>query len=602
MTKDADPSPTSDTKPASSLAHANTAASLGGTAIHAAMPRYQGSALLGRGGMGEVLKVTDVEIGREIAIKRVRHADADPAIMERFLREARIQARLEHPAIVPVYELGHDPDGKPYFTMKRIGGTTLAQLLATDEPGARRRALRALVDVALAIDFAHRRGIVHRDLKPANVMLGEFGEVHVLDWGVARVLVEDAPTTDSIDPSMALSASELDSATRHGDIIGTLGYMAPEQARGEPIDRPADIYALGAVLFEILAGAPLHPRGEAAIASTLEDVTRGPRERDPDREVPPELDALCLKAVATRPHERPTARVFADTLQSFLDGDRDAQVRKQLARDHLTSARTMWTSRRPGDELAARTLALREAGRALALDPELHEAADLAEELRARRTEASPPEVERVIEDIDRKATRKQAIIAAITLSAHLPFTIAAIAVGVTEWSWFAAYIAISVMLIASSVRDAFSGTVLSAWTSVVMCAIQNAIAVRMFGPFVIVPSVCAASALSLLVFPPLRKHPALVVAVVVSGWIAPILLEAAGLLEPSFAIAGGVITSHSILALDGWSGTALVLIVNVGVILATAQFMYQLATERRTAQIDLALQAWHDRQLSPGR
>ncbi|MFN0250127.1 MAG: serine/threonine-protein kinase [Kofleriaceae bacterium] len=600
MTKDSDASRSADTI-ASGLGHANTIAGSGPPAVHTPLPRYQGSALLGRGGMGEVLEVTDVEIGREIAIKRIRDANADPQIVERFLREAKIQARLEHPAIVPVYELGHDLDGKPYFTMKRIGGTTLAQLLAGD-PGPPRRALRALVDVALAIDFAHRRGIVHRDLKPANVMLGGFGEVHVLDWGVARVLAENAPTPQTIDPNAGLMAGSLDSATRFGDVIGTPGYMPPEQARGEPVDRPADVYALGAMLFEILANMPLHPRGVAALASTKAGVTRGPRELHPDRDVPPELDALCLAAVATNPDQRPSAREFADTLQSFLDGDRDAQLRRQLARDHLTSARAAWTARMKGNEVDARKLALREAGRALALDPTLDEAKDLAEELRTRSTEVSPPEVERLIDDIDRKATRKQAKVAALTLISHLPFTIAAIAIGVTDWAWFGAYIAISVMVVASSLRDAVSATVLSAWTSVILCALQVAIAVRMFGPFVIVPSVTAASALSLLVFPPLRKHPVLVVGTIVAGWLVPILLEAAGVLESSFAIATGTITSQSILALDGWSGTALLVVVNAIIIISTAQFLYQLATERRTAQIDLALQAWHDRQLSPAK
>ncbi|MBA2542236.1 MAG: serine/threonine protein kinase [Deltaproteobacteria bacterium] len=599
MTKDADPS---DTKPASSLGHANTVAGTGAPAAHAAMPRYQGSALLGRGGMGEVMKVTDVEIGREIAIKRVRDGNANPQLIDRFLREARIQARLEHPAIVPVYELGHDPDGKPYFTMKRIDGTTLAQLLTTDEPGARRRALRALVDVALAIDFAHRRGIVHRDLKPANVMLGEFGEVHVLDWGVARILVEDAPTSHSIDPSAGFGTSAIDSATRHGDIVGTLGYMAPEQAKGEPIDRSADVYALGTILFEILAGTPLHPRGEPAIASTLAGVTQGPRERAPDREVAPELDALCLAAVATRPEVRPTARELADRLQSYLDGDRDARVRRQLARDHLETARAQWKARKPGSEIEARTLALRESGRALALDPELHEAADLAEELRARPTEASPPEVERAIAEIDRKASRKHARLAAFTLSAHLPFAVVAVLVGVEDWSWFTAYVIASALLVGSAIRDAIIGSTVSAWTSVILCAGVTAIATRMFGPFVIVPSVAAASAISLIVYPPLRKHPLLVSGISLAGWIGPLVLEAAGWLAPTFEISAGTITSSSILAIDGWSGAALVIILNLGVIAATASFLYQIASERRAAQIALALQAWHDRQLSPAK
>src|SRR5262245_3206725 len=181
--------------------------------------------------------------------------------VRRFLREARIQARLEHPAIVPVYELGSDPAGQPFFAMKRLAGVTLAEIVRRPDPPPRQRLLRVFADVCAAVAFAHSRGVVHRDLKPANVMLGDFGEVYVLDWGVARVLDEREPeggggaaigaATDEIDT--------LDGLTRDGVVLGTPGYMAPEQVRGElGLGRPADVYALGAILFELLAGEPAH--------------------------------------------------------------------------------------------------------------------------------------------------------------------------------------------------------------------------------------------------------------------------------------------------------------------------------------------------------
>src|SRR5688500_11830288 len=137
--------------------------------------------------MGEVVRGHDVEIGRDVAIKRLRGAQASPDAAARFLREAKIQARLEHPAIIPVHTIGRDAEGQPYFTMKRITGVTLAEVLPRDEL-PRQRLLRALVDVCNAMDFAHGRSVVHRDLKPSNVMLGDYGEVYVLDWGLARVL------------------------------------------------------------------------------------------------------------------------------------------------------------------------------------------------------------------------------------------------------------------------------------------------------------------------------------------------------------------------------------------------------------------------------
>src|SRR5688572_24537938 len=144
--------------------------------------------VLGRGGMGEVVLATDEKFGRAVAIKRMR-GRASPTAIVRFEREARIQARLEHPSIVPVHELGRDANGRPFFTMKRLAGVTLAQVLANETVvriRPRQQLLRAFADVCRAIDLAHTRGVIHRDLKPANIMLGDFGEVYVLDWGVAR--------------------------------------------------------------------------------------------------------------------------------------------------------------------------------------------------------------------------------------------------------------------------------------------------------------------------------------------------------------------------------------------------------------------------------
>src|SRR5690349_14585720 len=154
---------------------------------------------LGEGGMGEVLLAHDEHIGRDVAVKRIRASEPTAEELSRFLREARVQGRLEHPAVVPVHDLAVDRDGRPFFVMKRLSGTTLLELLgrlradpAADGATVRRRMLRAFADVCLAIEFAHSRGIVHRDLKPANIMLGDFGEVYVLDWGVARALTEAA--------------------------------------------------------------------------------------------------------------------------------------------------------------------------------------------------------------------------------------------------------------------------------------------------------------------------------------------------------------------------------------------------------------------------
>src|SRR5262245_11065925 len=242
---------------------------------------YAFGEVIGRGGMGEVVLAHDRRIGRDVAIKRL-HSEAEPTEEDiaRFLREARIQARLDHPAIVPVYELARDEKDRPYFTMKRLSGVTLSDMLSSPAP-TRQRLLRAFAEVCRAIDFAPTRGTVHRDLKPGNIVLGEFGEVYVLDWGVARVLDD---LEDEVIPS---DTATLEGTAPEGQVLGTPGYMAPEQLTEPEVGKPADIYSLGAILFEILAGEPVHPRKDA-IARTLAGGDQSPSRRRPDRQIAPE--------------------------------------------------------------------------------------------------------------------------------------------------------------------------------------------------------------------------------------------------------------------------------------------------------------------------
>src|SRR5687767_11130253 len=196
---------------------------------------YELDSMLGKGGMGEVWAARDKQLEREVAIKRMRTTKPTKDELKRFLREAKIQARLDHPAIVPVYELGTDAEGFPFFTMKKLVGTTLADVLSTGE-ATQQKLLRALVDVCLAIDLAHAKRIVHRDLKPSNIMLGDYGEVYVLDWGVARLLDEEAesPSSDSSEPTS-------EHGTKTGQLLGTPGYMAPEQVRAQSVGPAADV-------------------------------------------------------------------------------------------------------------------------------------------------------------------------------------------------------------------------------------------------------------------------------------------------------------------------------------------------------------------------
>ena len=294
-----------------------------------------------RGGMGAILRVTDLNIKREVAMK-VMIGDADPVTCIRFIEEARITGRLEHPNIVPVHDLGIDDEGRHYFTMKLVNGRTLAELL--DEVRVKKEKGRTLsqflnifVNTAHAVAFAHSRGVIHRDLKPANIMIGDFGEVLVMDWGLAKVKLsatESAKAPDAVAPAahapvdFAKDINTTDtSQTLQGTIIGTPAYMSPEQARGDiaRIDERSDIYALGAVLYEILTLKP--PVEGKTIVQLLGAAAAGniamPDYRSPERKdkIPPELAAIAMKALATQPEKRyHTVDELITDIHLYLEG------------------------------------------------------------------------------------------------------------------------------------------------------------------------------------------------------------------------------------------------------------------------------------------
>ena len=229
--------------------------------------RYRLDSLIGKGGMGEVWAAHDRVLDRDVAVKVIADELAAPELTRRLEREALILARLEHPGIVPVHDAGTLPDGRAFYVMRLVRGERLDEHAARDHPLG--ELLRLFARVVEPVAYAHAHGIMHRDLKPSNVMIGPFGEVLVIDWGVAHV-AGDPGVAHGTRPAAAGHSSDTlrdDPVTHPGSVLGTPGFMAPEQAAGGPVDARTDVYGLGAILGSLLLGRTDVPRPLAAIVA-----------------------------------------------------------------------------------------------------------------------------------------------------------------------------------------------------------------------------------------------------------------------------------------------------------------------------------------------
>jgi serine/threonine-protein kinase len=545
--------------------------------------------VLGRGGMGEVVLAHDRRIGRDVAVKRLTSGAPTQDEVARFLREARIQARLDHPSIVPVYELGREPSGRPYFTMKRLSGTTLADVLV-QRSATRQRLLRAFVEVCRAVDFAHARGVVHRDLKPGNIVLGEYGEVYVLDWGAARVAT-DAPgrvATADIDT--------LEGSAPAGQVLGTPGYMAPEQLQHPEVGRAADVYALGAILFEILAGEPLHPRA-TAIPSTLSSATvTSPASRRPDRGIALELDALCTAMLVTDPKLRPTARRCAEGIEEFLDGDRDLERRRTMAVDLVGNARAAY-------DAGLRADAMRTASRALALDPGAGGAAELVTHLMLDPPRELPPELHDALRRTDADGTSRHARTAIpgfLLIAAFLPIIIWN---GVLSWPTVLSSTAIALAMALAAWRLVRVPDRSLAWMLLYMTgnALLLAVLSRLSGSFTFVSALVILITMSSITYPGFLRRPWVVIAVGLAGFLVPIGLEAAGAIPSTWALLdGAMLLRGDAVRIDGPLAVATIVLATTATVVMAGILSVRLARANRDAQHRLVIQAWHLRQLLP--
>src|SRR5207248_8307140 len=277
--------------------------------------RYRLLERIARGGMGVVYTAEDENLGRRVALKVLDVPGTDGDLRNRLIREARVLAALEHPGIVPVHDVGTLGDGRVFYTMKFVEGNRLDKFIESVASVPDR--LRIFLRICDAVAFAHARGVLHRDLKPANIMVGPFGEVLVMDWGLAKILRSvDSNAAHAADPDATIfekpkqsalsgDSTEVSVMTGYGTILGTPGYMSPEQARGdvELLDTRSDIYSLGALLRFILTG---HPEGRSAPGAVRLDKS---------------LAAICAKSTAASPAERyPKVQEMTLDISRYLDG------------------------------------------------------------------------------------------------------------------------------------------------------------------------------------------------------------------------------------------------------------------------------------------
>jgi serine/threonine protein kinase len=591
------PNPTDSSDPGHTIDEEAEATQL--TDAAAPAPRYIERDRLGHGGMGEVLLVHDSLIGRDVALKRLRKTSVKAR--HRFAREARLQGRLEHPAIAPVYDL-QASGVAPFFTMKRVRGVSLRTVLAEEgQPRlSLRRLLSALSQVCLAVHYAHERGVVHRDIKPENVMLGDYGEVYLLDWGIAKVAGDDHPVDEANDTQVN---------TRAGELLGSVHYMAPEQIKSAPggVDARADVYALGGLLFEILTRQRLHQPAplETMVEQILGGIDTRARIRQSTAAVPPELEAICVQATRRDPRDRfVSARALHEAIERYLDGDRDAELRRDGARNHAELARhaavRALAAQSSDEESARRADALREIGQALALDATNPEARHTLVQLLTTPPRHLPPEVQQTHDANLRHHIRRAAGLGALVYTYILVNILFMYAHAIRDWSgfwpahalWFGAMIASAV--------TAWRPRYLGLFAMLLFGTAASVEATRILSPLLIVPGLLAGHAVIFSLFNDLR-HRIAAVGIIAAGWTVSAFGVSLGLFPNLITpMKGGLYIDSQVVDLARVFTAPMTWVAFGALIVMPAIVIGAMRTAYGKADLQLRLQSWQLGQLVP--
>jgi eukaryotic-like serine/threonine-protein kinase len=577
--------------------------------------RYLAMGPLGSGGMGEVRACSDQHLNRVVAMKVLRAEHVPhPETLGRFMCEVQVQAQLEHPSVVPVYDVGV-LDGAPFLTMKRVRGITLSEVLERLDSGdeaARalyptRKLLAAFTTVCLTVDYAHARGVVHRDLKPSNVMLGDFGEVYVLDWGVAKVLSGAAGNVEepvALDPALGDGRG-----TVVGSLVGTPGYLAPELLRGETdlVDARTDVFALGAMLFEILALEPLHPgdswqeRAAATVAGP--DVAALARARA--RGAPPELLLICEKATAQDRGERfASARELNDAVDRFLAGERDSELRRGLSRQHADAAREAAASALEGGPSAAeaRERAIREVSRALAFDPDNGDAMRTLVRLVSEPPRELPAEVQAEIDRGMERVSFEFAPFSSLAYALFLGLAPFVLWMGVRSWTLaIASGLVTAICALASyySFRILPPGAT-RAYPVLAVSTLAMTVAATMFGSLVLVPGLAVVNTMFFVLHMAKERVWITILAGAVPIVVPP-LLEWVGLLPPAYAFHGdAMLVLPRMHAMTAPATPAFLLASSLFLLVVSGLLASRFRESLRVAERRLQLHAWQLSKMVP--